>query len=63
MGRYATFRQTAPFKHFRKVMSKIYRERLEYPCEKCIVDACCVTACEVFEMWLNRPSKYKEEKQ
>ncbi len=56
MGRYDVYRQTVQFDRFRKVIFNTY-ETPEYPCEGCIVDACCTTACEDFEMWLKRPSK------
>jgi len=60
MGRFAVFRHTTPFGEFRKVVSKIHKKTLEYPCEICIVDACCTAACDEFETWLNEPSKYIE---
>jgi len=53
MGRLATLRYTE-FKKFRKVVSNIHEQVLEYPCEECIVDACCTTACQEFETWLNQ---------
>lgn len=62
MGRFAVYRQTVQFDRFRKVISNIHKEPLEYPCEGCIVDACCTTACEKFEMWLNQPKKETEWK-
>ena len=56
MGRLATLRYTE-FKKFRKVVSNIHTQAPEYPCEECIVDVCCITACEEFETWLNQAAE------
>ena len=63
MGRLTTMRYTE-FKKFRSVVSNIHIQEPEYPCEKCIVDVCCIIACEEFETWLNHASerRYNREK-
>lgn len=63
MGRLATLRYTE-FKKFRKVVSNIHKQVLKYPCEICIVDVCCTTACKEFEAWLNQAEerRYNKEK-
>lgn len=50
-------------KKLKKAVSQVRKETLEYPCEECIVDACCTTACEEFETWLNQAGERRYNKE